>query len=232
MDDIKKYLNDKQWNDYTKYVQLREQAFREKWHHWQRIAMFREGMVYDHEKFHDAAVKASQGNFNLEDFNLKWILSVDNNVEVKHCIPFQHPFDLDAPMPVCHPSGNFLKELMNGGVHPRIEDFHEQQILMIDENGDGVIASKLDAAGVRSDMENFKSEYVIQNSACHLNAGGPMSYEEAIEFVLLKDVPKQVWHEDYTKHHNRPQFYIAEKHLFMDRTHRNAWDLGLVEEAR
>ena len=41
MIEIAKYLTEQQLADYIDYVNLRQQAFAEDWHHWQRIARSR-----------------------------------------------------------------------------------------------------------------------------------------------------------------------------------------------
>lgn len=52
---------------------------------------------------------------------------------------------------------------------------------------------------------------------------GPLTEEEAIEYLIMKDIPKRVW----AKEHNRPMFKIVTKdQVPSDRSFRNAWRLS------
>ena len=52
---------------------------------------------------------------------------------------------------------------------------------------------------------------------------GPLSEEEAIQYLIMKDIPSRVW----AKKHNRQMFRIVHKdQLPTDREFRNAWRLA------
>jgi hypothetical protein len=148
-------------------------------------------------------------------------------VEVKHCIPYTQPYDLDAPIAVCHPSGRFIAELMLGGIHPPLDALQSQKLLIIGEDGKADVVDKVDAPQWRND-HGMRTEYVVQNSRAHLETEEPMSYEAAIEYTLQKDVPYKVW----GKKHNRLEFRIVKREaLPASRTFRNQWkmsDIGVA----
>jgi hypothetical protein len=52
-----------------------------------------------------------------------------------------------------------------------------------------------------------------------------MTEEQAIEYLIMKDVPARVWHSDYK--YNRQMFRIVKRdQLPEDKTYRNAWRLA------
>ena len=177
--------------EHSEYLQLRQRALREGWHHWLRIAASRDRIPA---------------------------------VEVLHCIPFTDPYDLDAPTKVLHPSPRFIAELMAGGIHPPIEALHNQRLRL--ETDDGTISSaiectKLEAPAIRA-KHKVTSETVIDNSAAHLTVGMPMSYEAAIEYCVMLDIPHDVWG---VEHNRRMWAIVPRSSMPTDRTHRNEWKL-------
>ena len=52
---------------------------------------------------------------------------------------------------------------------------------------------------------------------------GPLSEEEAIEYLVMKDIPRHIWSKEY----NRPMFKIVKtEDVPSDRSFRNAWRLS------
>lgn len=199
--------------EYSVYIELRNKAWNEGWHHWQRIAKSR------------THVKPAN---------------------VEHCVVFNDPYDLDAPVRVLHPDRRSVAELMAGGIHPPIEAIHAQRLRLVGSDGEVAECSRLEAPAVRWRMNNkvtilqdeetgavtkhtTVSETVIDNSAAHLTVAMPMTYEQAIEWIIQKDIPFDVW----GRQHNRPQFAIINKAaLPKTREHRNSWRLSnLTKEA-
>jgi hypothetical protein len=226
MEKIKKYLTPKQYSDYEEYVNLRNLAMKEGWHHWMRIGLARTGGKINHRMPKDLSISEDYPlDYAIQELIKSGLIIQDNllrvkPVEVNHCIPYNDQFDFDNTISVCHPSGWFIAELMAGGIHPPIEAFHEQQLLIFGENDAVEVVRKIDAPKWRA-QHGMKGEYVIQNSRCHLERGDSMSYDEAIEFTMMKDVPQQVW----GKSHNTPQYWIIPKDMLINRTLRNSWKL-------
>ncbi len=144
-------------------------------------------------------------------------------VEVEHCIPYADQYDLDAPLKVCHPSPRCVAELMAGGIHPPIEALNAQRLLFVLDDGSSEVVSRLDAPRFRAQHgERIQHEIVVENSRAHQEAMGPLTYEQAIEWIVLKDIPVDVWGRE----HNSPQFWIARRdELPATRQYRNAWKL-------
>ena len=52
-----------------------------------------------------------------------------------------------------------------------------------------------------------------------------MTEEEAIEYLIMKDVPARVWHPDYK--YNRQMFRIVKRNdMPKDQTYRDCWRLA------
>ncbi|WP_417448347.1 hypothetical protein [Idiomarina abyssalis] len=109
--------------------------------------------------------------------------------------------DLDGSACILVPDPNWLACALYGGILPPVEVYHD---LDIDENG-----------------------RVLNGHILHETAPvGPMTEEEAIEYLIKKDVPAHVWQDNRG---NRPKFVICHKtQLPQDREFRNAWALKEV----
>jgi hypothetical protein len=141
-------------------------------------------------------------------------------VQVEHCAPFN--LDPDEPVKVLHPSPRFISELMAGGIHPPIDAVHSQKLLLIAKSGEHVVIDKLLAHQWRKDHGPIEHEVVVDNRRAHLEREQALTYEQAIEYCVKKDVPFEVW----GKRHNRPKFAIVPRtSIPSDRTHRNDWKL-------
>jgi hypothetical protein len=117
-------------------------------------------------------------------------------VEPRYRVVFEDPAEPEAPCAVLVPAPEWLACALAGGILPPIETYLADQ-----ETPDG--APKL-----------------------HPYAGpiGPMTEEEAMEYLVMKDLPRRVW-ADRTA--NAPRFRIVPKELVpSDRTYRNAWRLA------
>ena len=139
---------------------------------------------------------------------------------VDHCVPYTDPYDLEAPTKVLHPSPRCVSELMAGGIHPPIEAIHNQRLVLTCENCGEIECRVVEAPAIRA-KHKIKNEIVIDNSAAHLTVAPPMSYEEAIEWIIKKDIPFDVW----GKPHNQPQFVILERTAMPSREYRNTWKM-------
>lgn len=145
--------------------------------------------------------------------------------EVHHCVAFEDPYDLDAPVKVLHPSPRFISELMAGGIHPPIEAVHAQMLRFECENCGTIEDTRLEAPAIHT-KHKIKSEMVIDNSRSHLEAAMPMTYEQAFEYCVLKDIPYYVWNAK----RNRPLFKLLKKKELPDRMFRDSWQLLEVQD--
>jgi hypothetical protein len=117
-------------------------------------------------------------------------------VQSKYRVVFEDPAEPDAPVKVLVPDPNWFACALAGGILPPIESYLADQ-----EVPDGQPKAHPYAPPI-----------------------GPMTEEEAIEYLIQKDIPRRVW-DDPTA--NRPRFAIVPVEAIpSDRTHRNAWKLN------
>ena len=122
---------------------------------------------------------------------------------------FEDPDQPDAPSMVLVPSDNWMQEAMEGNLPPisvywALQDDEQQAI----------------AEGRHDSFQHDPDKYMAQFTAPRI---GPLSEQEALEYLIMKDIPKRVWGQD----HNRPMFKIVTKdQVPSDRSFRNAWRLA------
>jgi len=109
--------------------------------------------------------------------------------------------NIDSPASILVPDPNWMACALHGGILPPVEVYHR---LETDDNG-----------------------RIINGRILHdTPLIGPMSEEEAIEYLIQKDVPAHVWQGSQG---NRPKFVICRKtQLPQSREFRNAWALKEV----
>ena len=122
---------------------------------------------------------------------------------------YEDPDQPDAPAMVLVPSDNWMQEAMEGNLPPisvywALQDDEQQAI----------------AEGRHDTFKHDPEKHAAQWAAPRI---GPLTEEEAIEYLVMKDIPRRVWAEE----HNRPMFKIVTKdQVPSDRTFRNAWELA------
>lgn len=106
--------------------------------------------------------------------------------------------DVDSPAAVLTPDPNWLACALKGGILPPVQAYHD---LVYDENG-----------------------RVLNGHILHETPPiGPLSEEQAIEYLIQKDVPAHVWERDQG---NSVRLVICRKtQLPASRNWRNAWTL-------
>jgi hypothetical protein len=120
-------------------------------------------------------------------------------VQSKYRVLFENPSDMEAPASVLVPDPNWMAAALAGGVLPPIDTYQRDQ---------GVADGQ--------PKEHPYAEPI-----------GPMTEEEAIEYLVMKDVPPQVW-RDYKG--NRCIMKIVPVELIpSDRSFRNAWKINQTE---
>lgn len=122
--------------------------------------------------------------------------------EPPYAVVWEDPDDIDAPMKVTTPSPVWWAMALHGGILPPVRVYHE---LAADE--------------ARSDFKRHKRGYLLHETP----PVGPMTEEEAMLYLIEKDVPPRVW-RDYNG--NRTLFRVAPRSAIpTDRSNRNAWQL-------
>mgnify|MGYP003676846596 CR=1 FL=1 len=118
-------------------------------------------------------------------------------VEPQYAIVWEDPTEMDDPVKVTVPSPMWLAMAMHGNCLPPVSVYP----LPVDEKG-----------------------AVIFPHPLHDDVIPAMTEEEAMEYLLQKDVPQYVW-KDATG--NAPRFKITKRAMVStDRSYRNAWRLA------
>tara|TARA_R110000796_G_scaffold171060_1_gene288021 strand:- start:444 stop:875 length:432 start_codon:yes stop_codon:yes gene_type:complete len=117
-------------------------------------------------------------------------------VQPKYCVLFEDPTQLDAPASVLAPDPNWLAAALAGGVLPPIDTYLRDKNVTDEQPKEHPYAEPI----------------------------GALTEEEAIEYLVQKDIPPQVW-RDYQG--NRIIMKIVPVELIpSDRTFRNAWRIN------
>ena len=120
-------------------------------------------------------------------------------VQSQYRVLFENPAEPDAPASVLVPDPNWMAAALAGGVLPPIDTYLRDQNVP-----DG------------QPKEHPYAEPI-----------GPMTEEDAIEYLIQKDIPPEVW-RDYQG--NRIIMKIVPVELIpSDRSFRNAWKINQTE---
>ena len=121
---------------------------------------------------------------------------------------FDDPDHPEEPTKVLVPSQNWLDEAMAGNLPPIWVYWQLQD----DEQ-------KAMAEGRHDKFQHDHDKWMLQFTAPRI---GPLTEEEAMEYLVMKDIPRRVW----AKEHNRPMFKIVKTEMVpSDRSFRNAWEM-------
>ena len=137
-------------------------------------------------------------------------------VQSRYRVAFEDPHEIGAPAQILVPDPNWLAAALFGGIHPPIEAYFDD-------------AKKVEWWVSRyGSHEGFEWRRVGGASHPYAEPIGPMTEEEAIEYLIQKDIPPRVWGTAS----NRPRFAIVPVEAIpSDRTHRMAWRLNDFERA-
>ena len=126
----------------------------------------------------------------------------------KYRVVFDDPDALDEPTKILVPARQWLDEAMSGALPPiwvywQLQDDEQKAI---DE-------------GRHEGFEHDPEKHALQWTAPRI---GPLTEEEAMEYLCMKDLPRKCWAEK----HNRPMFKIVRtEQVPSDRQFRNAWEM-------
>ena len=140
---------------------------------------------------------------NLWD-RLGWAKENLKPVQTEYCIVWEDPETPDEPAKVTHPDPNWIACALNGGILPPLSSYHA---LAEDE--------------AKPDFVKHTRGYLLHNTK-PIKA---MTEEQAIEYLIMKDIPSRVWQNE--ERSNRPRMIICtKKQLPQKRTWRNAWKIA------
>ena len=123
----------------------------------------------------------------------------------EYCVVWEDPETPDEPAKVTHPDPNWMACALQGGILPPVESYWE---LKKDENTPGFV-------------KHTRGPELLHNSK-PIDA---MTEEQAIEYLIQKDIPAHVWQD--SDRANKPRMVICTKsQLPSTRTWRNSWRIN------
>lgn len=131
-------------------------------------------------------------------------------VESRYRVIFEVPENEGSALDVLIPDPNWMAAALAGGILPPVETYIEDALKRV-------------AWCAVNDPKHFMWELV--GGATHPYAApvGPMTEEEAVEYLIKKDLPLSVWIDHETA--NRPRFKIVYTEMVpSDRSYREAWE--------
>lgn len=135
---------------------------------------------------------------------LLWAKANLTPVQSQYRIVWEDPSDLDAPAKITAPDPHWLAAALHGGVLPPV---------------DAYIRDKRHLA--EAGAQDFRAVGGAEHP--YAEPIGPMTEEQAIEYLILKDLPESVI--SYTG--NRTILRIVPTHTIpTDRANRNAWRIN------
>ena len=154
-----------------------------------------------------------------------------NSVEPKFRVVFNDPSDIDAPPKVLIADPNWLAAAIDGGVLPPIEAYHAAKFRVLMQMPDGQKLQGIVGGDKVADMLHelqkrggkMLGQWVVNYPPAYAEPIGPMPEEQAIEYLIQKDIPPRVW-RDY-RGNRRIMAIVPAEAVPADRTHRNAWSL-------
>ena len=152
---------------------------------------------------------------------INWSQQNLERVEPQYCIPYVRPGT--GATSVCHPAPEWLAMAMHGDLLPDIEVYHQLRCEWTHEETGEVVETLVNEA---PEGTGWKGGKVLNGHLLHEGPRAPaMTEEEAMEYLLQKDVPRAVWADHETA--NTPRFYIIRRdQLPATRQFRNSWILN------
>jgi hypothetical protein len=135
--------------------------------------------------------------------HIAWAKANLERVEPTYCIAWEDPDAPDEPMKVTVPAPEWLAMALHGDMLPPVEVYHAIEDTMLGNTVHPEAGAQL-------------------HEAPRMPA---MTEEQAMEYLLQKDVPRRVWQQS----HNRQMYYIVPRSAIPTERHfRNAWRLNNV----
>ena len=135
---------------------------------------------------------------------------------------YEDPATLEEPVKILIAAPEWMACALAGGILPPIESYLDMPLELTLADGRTINTTYTEAQEIRQ-RENVTGERVLEHHTLHTAKPiGPMTEEEAFEYLIQKDVPKRVW----GRSHNRPIMAICTKdQLPQTRKNRNSWKL-------
>ena len=144
---------------------------------------------------------------------LCWAKDNLERVETEYVVVYEDPNEPDKPVSVMHPAPEWMSCALQGGILPPVSSYWE---LKKDENA-----------------PDFKQHTRGPELLHNMKPIDAMTEEQAIEYLIMKDVPQHIW-RNWDKA-NKPRLVICRKEQLPEkREWRNAWkikeDINTIED--
>lgn len=152
-------------------------------------------------------------------------------VQSKYRVAYEDPADAQSGVFVLVPDPNWLAAALRGGILPPVEAYHAAKFRVLMEMPDGAMVQGVVSGAKFSDMLHelqarggtLIKQLAIDYPPAYVDPVGPMTEEQAIEYLIQKDIPPRVW-RDY-RGNRRIMAIVPFEAVPKYRTHRNAWEL-------
>ena len=167
---------------------------------------------------------------NVDMFTrLQWASENLKPVQTDYVIVFEDPAYPDQPACETVPAPEWMACALAGGILPAVEHQHNMKLELATETGEKIVTTFLEAQQIYLEKKIVSEKVLDYKEYLLPEPIGPMTEEEALEYILKKDIPARVWHPDYK--YNRQIYRIVKRDKIpKDQTYRNAWRLSDTEE--
>ena len=135
---------------------------------------------------------------------LHWAKDNLEGVQSDYRVVWEDPEEPDSPAKITVPDPNWMACVLQGGILPPVEVYWE---LKKDE--------------AQPDFKKHTRGYLLHNT----KPVTKMTEEEAIEYLIMKDIPEHVW-KNYDKSNRRRLIICKTSNLPGHRTWRNSWKIN------
>jgi hypothetical protein len=167
---------------------------------------------------------------NVDMFTrLHWASENLEPYQTDYRVIFEDPAEPDAPVKELCPSPEWMACALAGGILPSVEHQHNMKLELATETGEKIVTTFLEAQQIYLEKKIVGEKVLDYKEYLVPKPIGPMTEEEAIEYIIKKDIPARVWHSDYK--YNRPMYRVVKRQeIPADQTYRDCWRLSDTEE--
>jgi hypothetical protein len=138
---------------------------------------------------------------------------------------YDDPLDIEAPSKVMAPTAEWMAAARHGGILPPIDAYLLLPLEVTLADGRRLHCTDVEAQDIRATTKVVQERVLPHHALNTARPVGPMTEEQAIEYLIMKDVPFRVW----GKPHNRPLLRIVTvDQLPKSRVNRNHWKLSEI----
>lgn len=163
---------------------------------------------------------------NVDMFTrLQWASENLEPRQPNYIVVFEDPAEPDAPVKEMVASPEWMACALNGGILPSIDDCLNMKLELLTEDGETIETTFVEAQDIRLEKKIVGERVLDYKEYLMSKPIGPMTEEQAIEYLIMKDMPARVWHPKYK--YNRQMFKIVKREqLPNDKTYRDCWRLA------